>query len=132
MLEPLPPLPGLTAATEWAIIFGFVFMGLDFLVGVVGACIRHDFKSAKVREGLGHKAMVALVIVLAITLEQASEVVGGLDFNVPITIPVCVLVIVMEVGSILETVKATYPDLENSGIFKLFDRTGDNDEDQVH
>lgn len=129
MLEPLPPLPGLTAATEWAVIFGLVFMGLDFLVGVVGACIRHDFQSSKVREGLGHKAMIVLVIVLAIALEQASGVIGGLNFDVPITVPVCVLVIVMEVGSILETVKDTYPDIENSGIFKLFERTEDNDGD---
>lgn len=129
MFEPLQPLPGLAAAEEWAIIFAFVFMLFDFITGIVGALVRHAFESSKVREGLGHKAMIVMVIILAIAVQLASGVIGNLGFDIPLISPVCVIIIVMEIGSILETVGQTYPDLSDSGIFKLFHKEADNDSD---
>ena len=128
MFEPLTPLAGLAASEEWAVIFAFVMMGLDFLVGIVAACIRQEFKSAKVREGLGHKAMCVFIIVLAFVVQQASGVVGDLGFDVPLIVPVCVIIIVMEVSSVLETVGDTYPDLKNSRIYDLFKNANKDDE----
>lgn len=122
MFEPLTPLTGLTATEEWSIIFACAFMGLDFLVGLFGAFVRHDFQSAKVREGIGHKAMVLLVIVLAFLVQQASYVIGDFGFSIPLITPVCLLVVTMEIASVIETIGATYPELNNSGIFKFFNK----------
>lgn len=130
MFEPLTPLAGLTASEEWAVIFAVGFMGLDFLVGLVGACIRHDFQSSKVREGLGHKAMVMMVIVLAFLVQQASGVIGDLGFSIPLIIPVCVATITMEIASIIETVGATYPSIKDSGIFKVFTKANETEDDE--
>lgn len=127
MFEPLTMLPGVSAAEEWAFIFAFIFMGLDFLTGMAGACIKHEFESSKVREGLGHKLMIAFVIALAFLIQQASGVVGDLGFDVPLMAPVCVIVIVMEVGSVLENVADTYPELRDSKLFSLFKREDEND-----
>lgn len=125
MFEPLTPLPGFEAPEEWAVIFTFAFMALDIVVGTVCAFAANKYESSKVREGLMHKAMIALVIVLAIFIQLASSVIGDLGFGLPTIMPVCSVIILMEVGSCIESIGAAYPELSETGIFKIFNKKGE-------
>ena len=124
----IPELTGpfirLTEPECWAIIVAAALMAFDVLTGLLGAVVRHDFQSAKMREGIGHKAMLVLVVALAVLVQGATDHIGDMGWSVPLIVPVCVYIIVMEVASVLETVSQTYPEVADSPLFRLFENTG--------
>lgn len=115
------PFVSLTEAECWAVIVAAALMALDVVWGVVAAFIRHDFQSAKMRDGIGHKATLIVVVVLAIIIQGASGHIAELGFTVPLIVPACVYIIVMEVASILETACDTYPSLADTPLMSIFD-----------
>lgn len=119
---PVGPFITLSEVECWAIVAAFVFMGFDVVCGLVGALVRHEYKSGTMRDGLGHKAMVILVVALAFLVQGFTSHVAEIGFDIPLIVPVCVYVVVMEVGSILETVKETVPDLADSPLFRFFEK----------
>lgn len=110
----------LSSAACTAIVTALVFSLFDFVAGIICAFVRREFKSSAMREGIGHKAVIVLIIVLAALLEIASHFVEGIYVDIPLTVTVCVYVILMEVASVIETIKHTYPELSATGIFDLF------------
>lgn len=46
--------------------------------------------------------------------------VGDLGFAIPIVLPVCTFIIIMEIGSVIETLTAAYPELDLSRVFEWF------------
>lgn len=116
------PFITLTEGEIWAIIAVFAMMLFDVIVGVVCALIRHDFKSSKMREGLGHKALLILMVCLAFFVQGFALHVADLGFDVPLIVPVCVYITLMEIASVLETIKDTNPELADTPIFKLFEK----------
>lgn len=123
------PFIQLTEPECWAIIFAAGLMAFDVMTGLVGAVARHDFQSSKMREGIGHKAMLVLIIALAIVVQSATEHIGDMGWSVPLILPACVYIIVMEVASVLETVTQTYPELEDSPLFRLFENVSGGEKD---
>ena len=121
-------LPRLTATEMWSVFFAFLFMLLDVIYGIVCACVRHDFQSSKIREGLGHKAVLTLILVLALVVQTATGVLGDFGYHIPLVTPVCIALIVMEIGSCLETLADTYPDFKNSKLYTFFLKDDSNDE----
>lgn len=115
------PFIALSEPECWAIIVAATLMALDVLWGVVAALIRHDFQSAKMREGLGHKATLVVVVVLAVIVQGASGHIAELGFTVPLIVPACAYIIVMEVASVLETACDTYPSLADTPLMSIFD-----------
>lgn len=128
MVISLGHLPPLGEAEVWAIVFALVMMGLDVVVGLVGAFVQGNFASSKMREGLGHKAIMMCVILLAAVTQTAVgtlvglgvEGIEGFSVEVPLILPVCAYIILMEVGSVLETIGDAYPELRSAGIFSFF------------
>lgn len=114
------PLFGITDAMAWAIIACICLMLLDVISGFIAAIKNHEVSSTKMREGLFHKGSLVMCIVLAWCIEMFVMHVPDLGFNVPLVIPVCVLIFAMEVVSILENIIKINPDLENEEIVKLF------------
>lgn len=110
----------LSDAACTAVVCALVFSLFDFAAGIVCAFVRHEFRSQVMREGIGHKAVIVLIIVLAALLEIASHFIEGISFDIPLVVTVCVYVILMEVASVIETIKLTYPELASTGIFDLF------------
>ena len=96
-------------AQVWAIGLACVLMLMDFVTGFVGAVVRGDVSSSKMREGLGHKALLLCVIVLAVIVEAGAQHVAGLGFGGVTVTVVCAYIAVMEVASCLENVCAAYP-----------------------
>lgn len=123
----MKPFIVLSEPEVWAIIAVAVFILLDIVAGLVGALVQHNFQSSKMREGLGHKAMLILVVLLAVLVQGFTGHVAELGFPVPLIIPACVYIVLMEVASVLETVADTYPALADTPLFRLFDKKEDND-----
>lgn len=124
-------IPGIIelADTEvWAIIAALVMMAVDIVSGFAGACVRGEVSSTKMREGLGHKAMLVIVIFVAILLQIFTLHIGDMGWSFPLIAPACVYIVVMELASVLENVCSAYPALRDTPLIKLFDRTGDKDE----
>ena len=124
------PFSRLTEPECWAIIVAAVMMAFDVLTGLLGAVVRHDFQSSKMRDGIGHKAMLVLVVALAVVVQGATDHIGDMGWSVPLIVPACVYIIVMEVASVLDTVAVTYPDVADSPLFHLFDNAQGGDADE--
>lgn len=125
MWQPFPLFLILTEGECWAIMAGLALMALDVLAGLMSAVLTGTFASTKMREGLGHKAMLILVIALAVAIQGFSGHVAELGWSVPLIVPVCAYIVVMEVSSILENVAKAYPGLADTALFRLFDRGDD-------
>lgn len=102
-----------------AIVGLLALMVLDFIFGIANACIKGEYSSAKMREGLGHKCTELGYVAVGIIAD--GLIFAGLDIG--ITGPVLGFIIaylcVMEIGSLLEIFAKINPDLANSPIFKL-------------
>ena len=105
-------------------------MLLDVAFGLVQACINRDFKSSKMRSGLGHKAGEVGVLAAAYALQVALLLVdvGGLGVDVSLDVPlggaVAAYIVVMEVSSMLEHCVALNPQLANAKFFRIFAQAG--------
>lgn len=122
-------IPGVIEITEvelWAIAAALVMMLFDIVSGFVGAVVRGDVSSTKMREGIGHKAMLILLVVLAIFVQTFTLHIGDMGWTVPLITPVCVYIIVMEVASVTENVVDAYPALKDTPLVKLFERLTDD------
>ena len=110
----------ITEVNAWSIGLAMGFMLMDILTGFIGSVITHTFSSSKMREGLGHKVLLICIIAMTVMLEIGVEHIGGLGFA-SVTVPVvCVYIIIMEVGSVLENVCTAYPELKDTPLFMLF------------
>ena len=122
-------IPGVIEITEvelWAIAAALVMMLFDIVSGFVGAVVRGDVSSTKMREGIGHKAMLVLLVVLAIFVQTFTLHIGDMGWTVPLITPVCVYIVVMEVASVTENVVDAYPALKDTPLVKLFERLTDD------
>jgi toxin secretion/phage lysis holin len=96
------------SSIAWQVITPLIFSGLDILTGYIQAVINKNVDSKVMREGLLHKCLLIVAIIIGYVIEYA--------FNLPavaqvITIYICV----MEVVSILENLKKAGLDLGKLG-----------------
>lgn len=117
----------LSETDVWSVAGWGLLVVIDFLVGLLGAFIRGDFSSSIMRVGIGHKAMCALVVVLAAVLQVLAVHVTTLPIFPAVSV-VCVYLIIMEVGSVWETIVKTYPELAGSKLEEFFEEFKDDDE----
>lgn len=118
-------IPGVIEFTEpelWAVGAALVMMLMDILSGFVGAVVRGDVSSTKMREGIGHKALLIIVIIAAVLVQTFSLHIGDMGWSFPLIVPCCVYIIVMELTSVLENVTDAYPALKDTALMRLFER----------
>ena len=82
----------------WQVITPLIFSGLDILTGYIQAVINKNVDSRIMREGLLHKCLLIVAILLGYIIEYAF---GLSTVSSVITIYICV----MELMSILENLK---------------------------
>ena len=87
-----------------------IFVVFDLATGGVASCAHHPSQSSEVRKGLYHKFGSIMLVVLAYLIDYAQKYVD-LGFRVPIAAGVCVYIILMELGSIVENIGKINPDL---------------------
>ena len=123
-------LPPMTESQSWSIIMACLMMLADIAVGFVGAAVRHDISSTKMREGIGHKVMVLVLIAVAYLLGVGLGHVSGIKTEIPSTEIVCWYVVVMEIASILENISKAWPEFSGTSLFKYISKIAGDDEDE--
>ena len=103
----------------FTIISCLLFMVMDFASGLVKAAKNKAISSTVMREGLFHKASLVLVILLAIMCEVTMTH-FDIGMDLPLVVPVCAYIVLMEVASILENVCEINPQLSDSKVLGLF------------
>lgn len=110
----------------WAAIWApLVLIALDFATGYIGACLRRERDSGKMREGGGHKAAEIACILAALAVD------GALVLDVKFVYLVSGYIMLMEIVSILENVKKMLGEKTPSAVDHTIDELTDElfDED---
>ena len=108
---------------KWAAIWApLILIALDFATGYIGAWIRHERDSSKMREGGGHKAAEIACILAALTVD------GALVLDVKFVYIVSAYIMLMELVSIYENVKK----MLGGRTPKIADHTFDDLKDELY
>lgn len=107
------------AQAQVAICAVLLLIVLDVLFGLINAIMHHEYSSGKMREGIAHKAVEIGFVLLGVIID--ATIIAGVDigFTAPALLVVCVYIIVMEVGSILETSVKIWPALADQPLFRF-------------
>lgn len=107
--------------THELIVIGIVFILvlIDYITGVVNAIMHGELSSEKMRQGLGHKFAYLAIICVALIVEYGSDYID-LKIGLPVFIPVCVSICLIEITSIMENCTKTNPELSKSNILNIF------------
>lgn len=92
----------------WQIITPFIFSLADVITGYIQAIINHNVDSQKMREGLLHKFLIIIIIILSFIIELAFSIKYVSGF-------VCIYVTLMEFISIIENLKKAGIDVGKIG-----------------
>lgn len=112
--------------SPWPFAWVCVFIMLDVIVGLCKAFATGTYASDKMRSGLWHKTGMLAIIVLAYALQAAS---GFLDFSaiglepgftVPVAEVIAGYIVLMETGSVIESVGVINPELRGTKLLRLF------------
>lgn len=95
-----------------------LFITMDILVGLVKAFSKTTFKSLKMREGLFHKLGELLCVAFGIACEVSFPLVG-INIKIPIVSTICIYIVLMETGSIVENLIIISPNIK-SVVVKVF------------
>ena len=103
------------------IIIGIVVMlvVIDYVTGVVNAIMHGELSSERMRQGLGHKFAYLAVICVALIVEYGSDYIN-LGIELPVFIPVCAGICLIEITSIMENCAKINPELSKSNILNIF------------
>ncbi len=109
--------------------FTFWFIVMDYITGVLKAFATGTFSSKIMRQGLFHKASLLCVMTLGFSLDYAQNYID-LGTVVPVGGAVCAYITVMELGSIIENLCQTNPDLMPDKLCNMFGVNRENEEKQ--
>lgn len=103
------------------IVIGIVLLLvlIDYMTGVVNAVMHSELCSEKMREGLGHKFAYLVIICVALIIEYGSDYID-LGIKLPLFMPVCAGICLIEITSIIENCAKINPELSKSNILNIF------------
>lgn len=97
------------------------FVLLDMVTGIIKAFKQKDYNSSIMREGLFHKSGSVLCIVFGVLVDYAQTLVD-LGVTVPVALSMCVYIILMEIGSIIENVCTINPEIMPEKLKSFFQK----------
>lgn len=102
-------------------VIGIVFLLvlIDYITGVVNAIIHGELSSERMRQGLGHKFAYLAIICVALIVEYGSDYINP-GIELPVFIPVCAGICLIEITSITENCMKINPELKDSNILNIF------------
>jgi len=102
-----------------AICAVLLLIALDIIFGLMNAFIHKEYSSQKMREGIAHKAIELLFVMLGVILD--ATIIAGIDlgYTAPVLTTICVYELVMEIGSLMETSVKIWPHLGETPVFKF-------------
>ncbi len=86
-----------------SIVIVMLFIVLDFITGIVMAIKNNTFNSSIMRDGLFNKFGEIVIVAVAFLIDYGQKYLD-MGFSVPVLESICVYIILMEIGSILENV----------------------------
>ena len=92
---------------------------IDYITGVVNAIMHSELSSEIMRQGLGHKFAYLAIICVALIVEYGSDYIN-LGIELPVFMPVCAGICLIEITSIIENCAKINPDLKGSNILNIF------------
>lgn len=103
------------------IVIGIVFLLalIDYVTGVVNAIMHGELSSERMRQGLGRKFAYLAIICVALIVEYGSDYIS-LGIELPVFIPVCAGICLIEITSIMENCVKINPELSSSNILNIF------------
>lgn len=103
------------------IVIGIVFLLvlIDYITGVVNAIMHGELSSERMRQGLGHKFAYLAIICVALIVEYGSDYIN-LGVELPVFMPVCAGICLIEITSIMENCAKINPELSKSNILNIF------------
>lgn len=118
--------------THKLIVIGIVFLLvlIDYVTGLVNAIMHGELSSEKMRKGLGHKFAYLAIICVALIVEYGSDYIN-LGIELPVFMPVCTGICLIEITSIMENCVKINPELSDSNILNIFniERKDNNDKE---
>lgn len=108
------------------IIVTTLFIIMDVLVGIIKAVSKTGFRSIKMREGLFHKLGELMCVAFGIICEISFPLVG-INIKIPIVSTICIYIVLMETGSIVENLIVISPNIKNL-LGKVFDSYKESEE----
>lgn len=102
-----------------AIISLLMLILLDWVFGIGNACMKKEFSSEKMRQGIGHKCSELGFILVGIVVDAMVSAGLDLGFNGPVLTTIALYLCIMEIGSLMETFAKINPELANSPVFRL-------------
>ena len=98
-----------------------LFILLDMVTGLIKAFKEKSYTSTIMREGLFHKCGSVLCVAFGVLVDYTQTLVD-IGVTVPVAIPVCVYIILMEIGSVIENICAINPDILPDKIKAFFSK----------
>ena len=83
----------------------------------------------RMRQGLGHKFAYLAVICVALIVEYGSDYIN-LGIELPVFLPVCAGICLIEITSIMENCVKINPELSGSNILNIFNIKGKENDDK--
>ena len=87
-----------------------LFIVLDMVTGIIKAFKEKAYTSTIMREGLFHKCGSILCVAFGALVDYTQTLVDR-GVTVPVAVSVCVYIIIMEIGSIIENIGIINPDI---------------------
>ena len=117
--------PIMDAKNQVAIIGLMILALMDVIFGVLNAWfIQHDFSSHELRQGLIRKLGNLGIVVMADVID--AMLLGGLELGFqPVLMAVCVALILMEVGSLLEIFAEMHPEISDTEWYQMLAHSKD-------
>lgn len=109
----------------------FLLVLIDYVTGVVNAIMHGELSSERMRQGLGHKFTYLAVICVALIVEYGSDYIN-LGIELPVFLPVCAGICLIEITSILENCVKINPELSSSNILNIFNIKRKENDDKEH
>lgn len=97
----------------------FLLVLIDYVTGVVNAIIAGELSSERMRQGLAHKFTYLAVICVSLIVEYGSDYIN-LGIELPVFLPVCSGICLIEITSIVENCIKINPELPDSNILNIF------------
>lgn len=87
-----------------------IFIALDFVTGIINAIKSKTFTSSIMRDGLFHKCGSIICIAFGVLVDYA-QLYLDLGINVPVANAICIYIVLMECGSIIENIGQINPQI---------------------
>lgn len=87
-----------------------LFIVLDMVTGIIKAFKEKAYTSTIMREGLFHKCGSILCVAFGVLVDYTQTLVD-IGVTVPVAVSVCVYILIMEIGSIIENIGIINPDI---------------------